>query len=136
MPVRNFPFKKANPDDVPRPYLPTIVINPHTNKSLGIWALIDTGADECAFPAALAKALGHDLCAGRKRQIMSASGSAKVYAHTLTIRIKDFCTKRVLIDFIPNLRVPLLGVKSFLSNFVLTVDYPHQRFSLKQSGKK
>jgi len=30
----------------------------------------------------------------------------------------------------PNLNIPLLGVKSFLSNFILTVDYPKKVFSL------
>jgi len=37
-----------------------------------------------------------------------------------------------LIDFMPNLYVPLLGVKSFLSNFILTIDYPRQIFSLRK----
>jgi len=34
----------------------------------------------------------------------------------------------------PNLNIPLLGVKSFLSNFILTVDYPDKQFSLTLPG--
>jgi hypothetical protein len=34
------------------------------------------------------------------------------------------------VDYMPNLHIPLLGVKSFLSNFILTVDYPNKVFSL------
>ena len=35
------------------------------------------------------------------------------------------------IDFMPNLHVVLLGVNSFLSRFVLTIDYPQKRFSIQ-----
>jgi len=33
----------------------------------------------------------------------------------------------------PNLHCVLLGVKTFLSNFRLTVDYPRQLFSIRRS---
>ena len=36
------------------------------------------------------------------------------------------------IDFLPNLHLVLLGVKSFLSNFVLNIDYPRKMFSVKK----
>ena len=47
--------------------------------------------------------------------------------HALNNTIQD-----ILIDFMPNLHVPLLGVKSFLSNFILTIDYPDLSFSLQK----
>lgn len=53
------------------------------------------------------------------------------YAHTLRIQIRNFSTHNVLIDFMPNLHIPLLGVKSFLGNFVLTINYPRHIFSLR-----
>ncbi len=37
------------------------------------------------------------------------------------------------IDFMPHLDCVLLGVESFLSRFVLTVDYRREVFSLRQS---
>jgi len=44
--------------------------------------------------------------------------------------VESFSTQDVWVDFMPNLNIPLLGVKSFLSNFILTVDYPNRVFSL------
>jgi hypothetical protein len=38
---------------------------------------------------------------------------------------------KTLIDFMPNLYVVLLGVKSFLSKFILTINYPSQKFSIQ-----
>ena len=36
------------------------------------------------------------------------------------------------VDFMPNLPVVLLGVANFLSNFVITIDYPSKLFSIKK----
>ncbi|OHE61273.1 MAG: hypothetical protein A2Z47_11285 [Thermodesulfovibrio sp. RBG_19FT_COMBO_42_12] len=59
MPVSNYPFSITRPGDIARPYLPITIINPETNRHLRVFALIDTGADECAFPASFAPLLGH-----------------------------------------------------------------------------
>lgn len=131
MDIRNYPFSTVGPRDIPRPYLLTIFINPETGKRLKVMALIDTGADECALPASFASLLGHNLQAGKKRIIETGSGTTTAYAHTLRIKIDRFVTQAALIDFLPNLHVPLLGVKSFLSHCVLTINYPKKTFSLK-----
>jgi predicted aspartyl protease len=96
-----------------------------------VYALIDTGADECAFPASFAPILGHNLLAGRQKKISTGNGITIAYSHTARIIIEKFSTQDVLVDFMPNLNIPLLGVRSFLSNFILTVDYPNKVFSLK-----
>ena len=36
-----------------------------------------------------------------------------------------------LVDFMPHLHVPLLGARNFLSQFVLTMDYPKKRFLIE-----
>jgi predicted aspartyl protease len=131
MPIRNYPFSKTRPGDVPRPYLPVTLVNPATETQLKVMALIDTGADECALPASFAPILGHDLQTGQVRRINTGNGVTMAYAHTLRIEIQGFATQNVLIDFMPNLQTPLLGVKSFLSHFVLTINYPKRIFSLK-----
>jgi len=130
MPVRDYPFSVVRPGDIARPYLPVTIINPDTGKELRVYALIDTGADECAFPASFASVLGHNLQAGRLRRISTGNGITVAYSHTTCLAIEDFSTQDVLVDFMPNLSIPLLGVKSFLSNFILTVDYPNRIFSL------
>ena len=97
-------------------------------------SLIDTGADECAFPASFAPLLGHNLQAGQLKKISTGNGITIAYSHTTRIIIEGFSTQDVLVDFMPNLNIPLLGVKSFLSNFILTVDYPNKQFSLTLPG--
>lgn len=135
MPIRNFPFSTIRKGDLPRPYLPITIINPETNKKLKVFALIDTGADECAFPASFAPLLSHNLQSGQQKNISTGNGITIAYGHTTRIEIEGFTTRDVLIDFMPNLNIPLLGVRSFLSNFVLTVDYQKRIFSLKLSDK-
>jgi predicted aspartyl protease len=136
MPVRDYPFSIIRPGDLARPYLPITIINPDTDKQIKVFALIDTGADECAFPASFASILGHNLQVGQQRKISTGNGITVAYSHTTRIKIEGFITQDVLIDFMPNLNIPLLGVKSFLNNFILTVDYPNKMFSLKLSDNK
>jgi predicted aspartyl protease len=95
-----------------------------------VYALIDTGADECAFPASFALPLGHNLQAGPQKRISTGNGITMAYGHTIRMKILEFSTENVLIDFMPNLHIPLLGVKSFLNNFTLKIDYPHKVFSI------
>lgn len=128
MPVRNYPFSATRPGDIARPYLPVTIINHDSGKHLKVFALIDTGADECALPATFATVLGHNLQAGQQRKINTGNGVTVAYSHTTRIVIEGFATQDVLIDFMLNLSVPLLGVKSFLGNFVLTIDYPNKTF--------
>ncbi len=135
MPIRNYPFATIRKGDLSRPYLPITIINPETNKKLKVFALIDTGADECAFPASFAPLLGHNLQSGQQKNISTGNGITIAYGHTTRIGIEGFTTRDVLIDFMPNLNIPLLGVRSFLSNFVLTVDYPNKMFSLRLLDK-
>jgi predicted aspartyl protease len=130
MPIRNYPFSIIRRGDLGRPYLPVTIVNPDIPKQLKVYALIDTGADECAFPASFAPILGHNLQAGYGKRISTGNGITTAYSHTTRIIIEGFSTQEVLVDFMPNLNIPLLGVKSFLSNFILTVDYPNRVFSL------
>ncbi len=126
------PFTKLGTGDTPRPWLPVTVINPHNNKRVKVYGLIDTGADECALPVRYASILGHNLEAGFMKELNTGNGKTIAYSHTVRIKLYDFVIKDTLIDFMPNLHVPLLGVKSFLSCFTLTIDYPGQYFSLKR----
>ncbi len=132
MKLPNIPFIKLSPDDNPRPWLPVTVVNPHNGHKIRVLGLIDTGADECALPASFATLLGHNLLAGTTKEVNTGNGKTIAYAHTIKIEIPDFTTQDVLIDFMPNLYVPLLGTRSFLGNFILTIDYPNFIFSLEK----
>lgn len=128
--VKNYPFIKTSPNDIARPYLPITIINPENNKQLNIFGLIDTGADECAFPSSFASLLNYDLTSGYKKKISTGNGITYAYSHTICIKIFNFTSKNILIDFLPNLYIPLLGVKNFLSKFTLSINYPKQKFSI------
>jgi len=130
MAIRNYPFSIIRPGDISRPYLPITILNPDTNMEIKVYALVDTGADECAFPASFAPLLGHNLQAGQMKRVHTGNGITIAYSHTSRIIIEGFSTQDVLVDFMPNLNIPLLGVKSFLGNFILTIDYPNKLFSL------
>lgn len=137
MPITDCPFVQW-PGGTFRPTLPIRIINPHTGQSQKTLGLIDTGADECALPAFYATLLGHDLLAGNKIPINTGNGQTEVYEHTTRIEIFNPLTGDIAytindtpIGFLPNLKVILLGVKSFLSKFVLSIDYPRNVFSIK-----
>lgn len=130
MQLIDIPFRQLSRHDTPRPWMPVIIINPHANKRITVLALIDTGADECAIPASYAPLLGHDLLAGQVKQVKTGNGLTTAYSHTTSIEVGSFTAQNVLIDFMPNLHVVLLGAKSFLSHFILTIDYPRKSFSL------
>jgi len=128
----DIPFTQLSPNDIPRLWLAVTIINPHTKRRVKVLGLIDTGADECALPARYAAILGHNLEAGTVKEINTGNGTTIAYSHTVKIEIEDFTVQDTLIDFMPNLHTVLLGTKSFLSNFILTVDYPRRVFSLKK----
>lgn len=137
MPLDDCPFVCFK-DGTDRPYLSIKIINPHTQKSLSVVGLIDTGADECAIPADYASLLGHNLLAGKTKIINTGNGETKAYAHTTKFEIYHIISGKLLytipdtpIDFMPNLNSVLLGVNSFLSRFILKIDYPNKTFSIK-----
>jgi hypothetical protein len=107
-------------------------------------AIVDTGADECAFPASIARQLGHKLEDGLTRKTIStASGRTLTFSHTsrvevLSVRADGLPGTDVLytlpgtpIDFIKGCESFLLGARNFLSVFVLEIDYPAEVFSLQ-----
>lgn len=142
MTIYKFPFSKQG--NRSRPYLPILLKNPDTKKDLFTWGLIDTGADTCAIPASYAEILGHNLLKGKNKQITTGNGTTQSYEHTSEIDIFGFDSnsiinsdkpvlkiKKTVIDYMPNLGVPLLGVNYFLEKYILTINYPHQFFTLE-----
>mgnify|MGYP001594801680 FL=1 len=93
--IRNYPFLIIRPGDIARPYLPVTIINPDSNKQIKVYALIDTGADECAFPASFAPLLGHNLLAGQPKKVSTGNGVTIAYSHITRIIIEEFSTQDV-----------------------------------------
>jgi len=130
MNIINRPFTIITSGGIARPILPIVLKNPSTGQQLRTFGLIDTGADDCAFPAAFALMTGHNLGAGTLKVISTGNGTTNAYAHTISLEVDGYKVDNILIDFMPNLNIGLIGVRSFLKNFILTIDYPNQTFSL------
>lgn len=136
MPIRDCPFTHCG-NGIYRPILPIIITNPHTGRSLQTFGIIDTGADECAVPAGIAPILGHNLHSGSIKSINTGNGVTLAYSHATKFEILHPATSEHLytitntpVDFMPNLNVVLLGVKTFLSSFELNINYPQKSFSI------
>ncbi len=75
---------------------------------------------------------------GEEKEINTGNGITKAYRHTTDIRIFNphapaksvYDLRNVIIDFMPNLNVTLLGVLNFLQYFYLTIKYPENLFSI------
>jgi len=141
MPIRGFPFLQITPDNLPRPWLPVTILNPETGKSFRTYGLVDTGADACAIPASIASIIGHKLRKGKIVESMGASGKVVSYYHTTKIEIVDlggdvlFTIDHAPIEYSRKLPCVLLGVRHFLDQFALNIDYPKRIFSIKYSKK-
>ena len=130
MNIINRPFTVIILGDVARPILPMVLKNPTNGQQLRTFGLIDTGADDCAFPAVFALMTGHNLGAGTLKEISTGNGITNAYTHTISLEVDGYKMENILIDFMPNLNIGLLGVRNFLKNFILLIDYPNQTFSL------
>lgn len=135
MPFRDCPFRYVN--GLYRLHLPIQIINPHSNKSEFAWALIDTGADGCAFPAWYAEILEHELTAGEQEECHTGNGRTQSFKHTTIIEAihpiskrTEFRTSELKVAYLPELHDVLLGVSGFLEHFILNIDYPNKRFSI------
>jgi|GEM_PF-1175984 len=135
MPIIDTRMRAISSDGVKRPYLDILYINPHSKLELKATALIDTGADCCVVPHSYAEILGHNYVKGNPRNINGVNGQSECFSHTMKIEIPNFCTNEIQIIFSPGIKEPILGVRTFLSNFLLQVDYPNERFSLHEPQK-
>jgi len=144
MPIKDYPLTPVAPG-LARPMLWVRVINPTTKRGVIALAIVDTGADDCVFPAKVASQLDYKLKAVTPKRIKTAIGTVSVSMHKykprvdiLEMRPDGMPGKKILhtirntpIDFIGGCDAFLLGT-SFLSDFVLTIDYPRQVFSIRK----
>jgi len=143
MEIRDYPFSVVG-QGPSRPMLWVRLTNPDTCLSFEALAIVDTGADICVFPAGVAEALGHKLKSVSPNPMGGVGGDTCAWPHTSKVEILNIKTdgtagSRVLysisdtlIDFSATCPMFLLGTKNFLSNFILTVDYPRQTLSLRK----
>lgn len=154
MPIRDYPFISVVPisdtqakisvkGPQARPRLWIRVTNPNTNLAIVASAIIDTGADACAFPAPVATQLGHNLTSVNPKIMNTAKGQTKAYPHTSKVEILEvqsngapgsnvlYTIPDTIIDFTVGLPEFLLGCCNFLNKSILEIDYPRQVFSIR-----
>lgn len=143
MPIQNIPFTRFSDTVSSHPRLLVKIINSDTNLSMFTFGIIDTGADECAVPEFIATTIGHNLKKGKKKLIGTAGGLTPSYSHKTRVELYHPVTGKHMytlnetpIDYVDGLHCALLGVKNFLDQFVLRIDYPKKRFSITFPKKK
>lgn len=102
------------------------------NKIITFDALVDSGADECTFPAWIAKMLGHDVQKGSKKEFFGIGGSVIAYLHK-TYLILDgikFVSDIYYSNEWDNMPFGLLGQAGFFSHFSVYFDYSDKEISL------
>jgi hypothetical protein len=102
-------------------------------KEIRFPGLVDSGADESTFPAWIAKTLGHDLYAGKKKIFSGIGGSVLSYQHRTQIMLEEI---KLEVDIYyshewDDMPFGLLGQASFFSHFDICFNYREKFISLK-----
>jgi hypothetical protein len=111
------PFRSSKIGDSLRPYIHVSIACPKTGNALKAVAIVDTGADECAFPIGFSEILGFDLNDCEVVSTATAAGPANTYP--VDVNMKAFADGHEIIfptdhvKFISGLHVPILGVRTF-----------------------
>jgi len=144
MPIVDYPFLDL--DGSPKPVLPVVLTNPANDFCYQTWGLIDTGADSTAIPDFIAKALYHDIenQAVIRRPCFGIGGEVTTYDHTFRLQVLSIDKDGKILDGKPairinsrlfsvvkGLRTMILGESDFLAKYVLSINYPKKKFSLK-----
>lgn len=130
-----------------QPYLPIKIIHPEdANSYVIVGALVDTGAFSTKIPMKWAERIGLDVENGNHISGDTAGGEIEGLLCKCKIQVLDLSEKgkilseNILVELIGDrfvfgkcTPIPLLGVKEFLKDLLLTVDYPNKKFSLEKS---
>src|SRR5262249_34397254 len=102
-------------------------------KSIEVRSLIDSGAGESIFNAALAENLGLVAAVGVRHPFLGISGDSIVgYDHEVLLKLKgDTHEYPVTVSFVPDLNVTgLLGRGSFFQHYRVNFEQYQKRFEL------
>jgi len=120
--------------------IPIRITNTNDGNQIDCYALIDTGADGNLFTKKLATDLGHNFQGDGVISSVNSGigGSSDVYKHSFSIGVFSEDLKNIVWTSNPCLtdcidaEIPLLlGVKGFLENFELTINYQKNTISLR-----
>jgi len=155
MPIVEYPFVFPSQKSTWYPQLPIDVVNTNNGNWTSGFAKIDTGANYCSIPfnTDIVEELGVSLDEKDKTKLICAGLLREDCYKCDTINIKIFKVIDVSPDdvfiesnllmtltpsqvvFIPGLANPILGVKGFLDDYVLTINYQLKKFSIRTPHK-
>jgi hypothetical protein len=110
-----------------------VLSNPKTGKSIEVRCLIDSGAGESIFNAALAEGLGLNVRSGAHHPFFGISGDPVMgYDHPVRFRLRNDTNEYPMtVSFLPGLNVTgLLGRGGFFEHYRVIFEQYHKRFEL------
>ncbi|MFH1318531.1 MAG: hypothetical protein ABIH71_05905 [Candidatus Omnitrophota bacterium] len=115
-------------------YRPVIAIRLSLGKEVVMFdGLVDSGADECTFPAWIAKTLGHDVYKGKKKIFSGIGGSVLAYLHKTHLKLNgiEFVADVYYSYEWDDMPFGLLGQAGFFSHFEVRFNYKEKFILLK-----
>ena len=103
------------------------------NKVVTFDALIDSGADECTFPAWIAKTLGHNVYKGKQKIFSGIGGSVLAYLHKTFLKLNgiEFVADVYYSHEWDDMPFGLLGQAGFFSHFGINFNYREKEILLE-----
>lgn len=113
------------------PYL-QVCIRYQQNAGQPLFALVDSGAIDTLFPAALGDTLGIDVLSGERKVYFGIGGHAAVgYIHECDMQVSGFNTWiKMRIGFLDTIRIPLLGQSGFFENYQVLFERFRYQFEI------
>ena len=95
------------------------------NRVITFDSLVDSGADECTFPAWIAKTLGHNVYKGKQKIFSGIGGSVLAYLHRTHLILNEI---ELVADVYyshewDDMPFGLLGQAGFFSHFEVCFNY-------------
>ncbi|MEK7151022.1 MAG: aspartyl protease family protein [Patescibacteria group bacterium] len=119
-----------------RPMLDVVLL--HGDKKIKVFALVDSGADDCIFNKDVADALGIDLSKAKRKNYAGISGHTRGWLTDVTLYIEAMPDERLTIPvaFIDSPTVSgLLGQVGFFDAFKIKFERDHGVFEIMRSKK-
>jgi len=103
------------------------------NRAITFDSLVDSGADECTFPAWIAKTLGHNVYKGKQKIFSGIGGSVLAYLHKTHLILNEI---ELVADVYyshewDDMPFGLLGQAGFFSHFEVCFNYREKEISLE-----
>ena len=141
-PLIKYKFEDGSEEELGlHPYIPVRITNPFNNQSKKIYALVDTGADECLFAGDIAEQLGHNLKGDGVKDSINIGIEQReitVYKHTFKIELLApdetttvWSSANTEIDCSESNPPMLLGARDFLKYFSWNINYPDEQLIIK-----